>query len=75
MHINYFGDSYDIVKQSLIRWLRPLGQWSVHPMFTESASKSDSEKFERFLAVDLISREVLTRATGRDSYFARCRET
>jgi len=38
MRMRYFGDSYDIVKQSLLRWLRPLGEWSVHPMFTEPVS-------------------------------------
>lgn len=32
MHVRYFGDSYDIVKQSLLRWLAPLGPWAAHPI-------------------------------------------
>jgi hypothetical protein len=33
MKLQYFSDSYDIVKKSLIAWLA--GNWAVHPMFTE----------------------------------------
>jgi hypothetical protein len=36
--MRYFGDSYDIVKQSLIRWLADFGQWSAHPMFPEGVA-------------------------------------
>lgn len=38
MKLQYFGDSYDIVKKSLICWLSEFGPWVTHPMFTEDVS-------------------------------------
>jgi hypothetical protein len=70
MHLRYFGDSYDVVKLSLINWLRHFGDWSVHPMLTESASDSVVREFERFLGARVISTDVLTTRTNRESYFA-----
>jgi hypothetical protein len=70
MNMRYFGDSYDIVKQSLLRWLRGFGEWSAHPMFTESVSDTDVAAFETLLAVKVVSREVLTLDTNRVAYFA-----
>jgi hypothetical protein len=35
MKLRYFGDSYDIVKKSMLAWLSPFGKWQTHPMFTE----------------------------------------
>ena len=71
MHLNnYFGDSYDIVKQSLIRWLAPLGEWSAHPMFTETVQPEHATSFERFLGVRLLSNDVLCADTNRYAYFA-----
>ena len=76
MHLNkYFGDSYDIVKQSLIRWLTPFGPWSVHPMFTEQVAPADARAFAAFLGAQLLSDAVLT-ASARPTYFAcasRCK--
>jgi hypothetical protein len=70
MHMKYFGDSYDIVKQSLIGWLGRFGKWSVHPMLTEGASKEDIDAFENFLGARVISKEVLTTTTNRETYFS-----
>jgi hypothetical protein len=70
MHMKHFGDSYDIVKQSLIRWLGEFGSWSVHPMLTESASAPQLAAFERFLGARVICAEVLTTATDRGSYLS-----
>jgi hypothetical protein len=69
MHIRYFGDSYDIVKQSMIRWLSAFGPWAVHPMFTESSSESQAASFSAFLGASLITTEVLTPETDRERYF------
>ena len=69
MHIKYFGDSYDIVKQSLIRWLAPFGQWSVHPMFTETTNPTEATAFAAFLDARLLSDAVLSANTNRLSYF------
>ncbi|MDP2824367.1 MAG: hypothetical protein Q8O52_17015 [Sulfuritalea sp.] len=68
MHMRYFGDSYDIVKLSLINWLRHLGDWSVHPMLTESATADEIAAFERFLGAHVVSSDVLTTTTHRLSY-------
>jgi len=54
MKLNYFGDSYDIVKKSLISWLWDFGPWSTHPMFTELVSSEKAAAFSRFLGVQLI---------------------
>lgn len=70
MHMKYFGDSYDIVKLSLIGWLRYFGEWSVHPMLTENAAPEDIQAYERFLDARIISTQVLTATTNRESYLS-----
>jgi hypothetical protein len=70
MRMRYFGDSYDIVKQSLLRWLRPLGEWSVHPMFTEPVSSGDVAALESLLGAKVVSTDVLTVDTDRLAYFS-----
>jgi len=69
LKMEYFGDSYDIVKQSLLHWLRSFGDWAVHPMFTEEVSDQDNVKFSYFLGVDIISKDILTKDSDRDAYF------
>jgi len=70
MRMHYFGDSYDIVKQSLLHWLRSFGEWSVYPMFTESVTPSDITAFESLLSAKVVSAEVLTLDTDRSAYFS-----
>ena len=70
MRMRYFGDSYDIVKQSLIRWLSDFGPWSAHPMFTEAVTAADVSAFESLLGVKVVSTEVLTLDTDRSAYLA-----
>ncbi len=70
MRMRYFGDSYDIVKQSLLRWLRRFGEWSAHPMFTESVTPADVAAFEALLGAKVVSTEVLTLDTDRLAYFS-----
>ena len=60
MKFKYFGDSYDIVKKSLISWLSEFGGWRAHPMFTESVTFDQSALFARFLGAELVSVEELT---------------
>src|SRR5262245_16609911 len=75
MRMDYFGDSYDIVKQSLLRWLRNFGEWSVHPMLTESVSQADVRAFESMLNARVISTDVFTAYSDRAAYLecgARC---
>lgn len=59
----------------MLRWLRPLGAWSVHPMFTETVNRADIDAFESLLNARVVSEEVLTSITDRRMYFscaARC---
>lgn len=70
MHIHYFGDSYDIVKQALLCWLRSFGEWSVHPMFTEPANEADVRAFGLMLNAKVISSEVFTTRSNRVAYLA-----
>ncbi len=70
MRMKYLGDSYDIVKQSLLLWLQVFGKWSAHPMFTENVSDDDINAFGRLLDVEVVSREVLTVNTDRSAYFS-----
>lgn len=73
MRVEFFGDSYDIVKKSLIAWLGSLGDWSAHPMFTEPVSTDQSASFSSFLGAHFISNEMLTPRTNREKYFSSCR--
>ena len=70
MNPRFLGNSYDIVKQSLIRWLNEFGPWAAHPMFTESVRDSDTAALTHFLGIDLLSTEVLDQETDRRTYFA-----
>lgn len=73
MKFKYFGDSYDIVKKSLLAWLGEFGAWRAHPMFTERVSPERAGQFARFLGVELISAEELTPGIKREEYFSACR--
>ena len=70
MRMSYFGDSYDFVKQSLLRCLRDLGPWSSLPMLTEEATRSELSSFAAFLGTDLVSSTILAPGADRASYFA-----
>ena len=73
MHPRFLGDSYDIVKQSLLRWLGSLGPWSVHPMYAVAPTPADVEAFEYFLGAAAVSRTVLDADTDRRAYFESAR--
>lgn len=70
MKAKFLGDSYDVVKQSLIRWLRTFGGWAVHPMFTERVSPRLASEFSNFLGARLLSQAVLRSRTDRAQYLA-----
>ena len=73
MKLKYFGDSYDIVKKSMIHWLSEFGPWVTHPMFTESVKSEEAIAFSRLLGTPLLSTETLTAQTDRSEYFSSCR--
>ena len=64
--VNYrvFGDSYDIVKQSMFRWLSSHGKWAVHPMFTDEEPARYADAYRELLGVDrrgLVAPETIRR--------------
>jgi hypothetical protein len=63
MNPKCLGDSYDIVKQSLLRWLAGVGTWTTHPMFTEPVSAEQAGIFSSLLGSDLLSHDTLTKVT------------
>ena len=67
MDLSKFGDSYDVVKQSLLCWLSPFGPWACHPMFREEVAEKKREEFKRFLGVELLSCSPITRS-GRKTF-------
>ncbi|HEX3554413.1 MAG TPA: hypothetical protein VIA62_14410 [Thermoanaerobaculia bacterium] len=71
----YFGDSYDIVKKSLISWLADFGPWSLQPMFTEPVAPAEARWFAHFLGAQLVSDQELTPTVDRDDFFASSRAT
>lgn len=72
MHLRHFGDSYDIVKKSLLGWLGAFGPWAAHPMFTHEVTEEDANAFSSFLGVPLISKAVLLPSSDRRAYLAAC---
>ena len=74
MKLQFFSDSYDIVKKSLLGWLVEFGPWAAHPMFTHTTRDAEAADFSRFLGVPLISTQVLSPECNRDQYFASCYE-
>jgi hypothetical protein len=72
MDLKHFGDSYDIVKQSLFRWLAKFGPWAAHPMFTHPVNEGQAADFARFLGVPLTSTSVLSQDVDRSTYLAEC---
>lgn len=74
MRPKFLGDSYDIVKQSLLRWLSGVGPWATHPMFTESVCPEQADCFARLLGTRILSREVFIAGVDRDAYLAPARD-
>ena len=55
MRLEYFGDSYDIVKRALLEWFYTARAVAyTQPLFTEDASLSQATAFARFLGARLV---------------------
>ena len=74
MKPRFLGDSYDIVKQGLLRWLASMGPWATHPMFTDSVSSEQVDAYSHLLGTRVLSREVLTPEVDREAYLAPARD-
>ena len=69
MKLRYLGDSYDLVKRDLLTWLKPLGTWRVHPMFTEPFCAEKITCYKKLLGVRrLITDKVLPPRPQRRAY-------
>ena len=72
MKMSFFGDSYDIVKHALLRWLASMGPWVTHPMFTEEVSPGQLQAYQALLGTKLVSSGVLTADIDRREYLVFC---
>jgi len=70
MRMDYFGDSYDIVKKFLVKSIAPNAEWITLPMFTHEVNNKDIKSIEQFLHVRVIFKVKVTTTTDRDKYFA-----
>ena len=70
MNYGYFGNTYDIVKHSLLRWLAPCGAWSVHPMFTDDDPAHYVADYCCLLGAPAVSTETFRQADNRDAWIA-----
>jgi len=69
MKMEFFGDTYDVIKQSFLQWLNDFGKWVVHPMFSENVTAEDAENYSSLLGARVISTEILIGNTNRSIYF------
>lgn len=53
MRMQFFGDSYDVVKRFLLRTVAPEAKWTAFPMFTHEVTADDIAAFEAFLGVSV----------------------
>lgn len=71
MHHDKFGDSYDIVKRSLLEWLSPCGTWAAHPMFSEDCPPAFVKEYAAFLGLPMVTAAPVPASAGRNAYFLR----
>ena len=75
MHPSKVGDSYDIVKHSILRWLKECGAWDVHPMFTATFKTKKKQAYMNLLGVSsLLTTDLVPSKPDRAAYLepARC---
>jgi hypothetical protein len=70
MRMEYFGDSYDIVKKFLIHSLAPGAEWVVFPMFTHEVTNENAKAFESFIGARILTKTVFTSSTKHGDYLA-----
>lgn len=70
MRMQFFGDSYDVVKKFLLQSVSPGAEWAAFPMFSHDVTAEEVSAFERFLGVRVVSSESLTESTNRAQHLA-----
>ena len=71
------GQLKDDVSSHSPQWLRIMGDWATHPMFTEPVSSQQADDFALLIGTRLLSRDQLTDDTNRSTYLApaiKCNE-
>ena len=66
--MDFFGDSYDVVKRYLLGTLAPDAVWRAFPMFTHDATHQQVADLEAFLRVKVAAPDALTRLTNRAAH-------
>ena len=74
MRMQYFGDSYDVVKRFLLSTLAPGASWAAFPMFTHAVTTAEVQAFEKFLGVKVVSHEAMDNDTNRGKIFTALSE-
>ena len=70
MRMNFFGDSYDVVKRFLLQSVAPEAEWVAFPMFTHRVAPEKLKAFASFLGVQVVSPTALTASTNRARHLA-----
>jgi len=67
VRIEFFGDSYDVVKRFLLATLDADGMWAAFPMFTHEPTRAELVAFESFVGVRVL--DPLALPAPRVGYF------
>lgn len=70
MRMQFFGDSYDVVKRFLLCSVAPGAEWVAFPMFTDDATADDVRALESFLGVRVVAPTPLSGTTDRAQLFS-----
>ncbi len=70
MRMQFFGDSYDVVKRFLLRTVAPEAKWTAFPMFTHEVAAGDIASFKAFLGVRVASPHAITGSTDRAAHLS-----
>jgi hypothetical protein len=68
VRMEFFGDSYDVVKRFLLQTLAPGVRWDAFPMFTHDVGPEGVAAFEGFLGVRVASMGVLKAGGDRSAH-------
>ena len=69
MNHEKFGDSYDFVKGGILQLLGNLGDWYVHPMFTDHDPMIYADEYQELLGVPAVTLEPYYQV-GREAWIA-----
>ena len=64
MHPSKFGDTYDMAKICMLKWLAPQGSWGIHPMYFPEPDEQRNEAFPcnyaDFLEITCVGGDIQT---------------